>query len=44
MNTLSLVTSLNSGATLKFIDSEQDMQLSAVTDHIYVIVLPLDDP
>ena len=30
---------LNSGATLKFIDPEQDMQLSAVTDSIYVTVL-----
>jgi len=35
---------LNSGATLKFIDPEQDMQLSAVTDSIYVTVLPLEDP
>ena len=31
---------LNSGATLKFIDSEQDVQLSAYTDSIYVTVLP----
>ena len=35
---------MNSGATLKFIDPEQDMQLSAVTDSIYVTVLPLEDP
>lgn len=35
---------LNSGATLKFIDPEQDMQLSAVTDSIYVTVLPTEDP
>lgn len=35
---------LNSGATLKFIDPEQDMQLSAHTDSIYVIVLPAEDP
>jgi len=34
---------MNSGATLKFIDPEQDMQLSAVTDSIYVTVLPLED-
>ena len=33
---------LNSGATLKFIDPEQDMQLSAYTDSIYVTVLPAD--
>lgn len=31
---------LNSGATLKFIDPEQDMQLSAYTDSIFVTVLP----
>jgi len=35
---------LNSGATLKFIDPEQDMQLSAYTNSIYVTVLPLEDP
>ncbi|MFW9784624.1 MAG: FG-GAP-like repeat-containing protein [Candidatus Heimdallarchaeota archaeon] len=34
--TTSDVYELNSGATLKFIDPEQDMQLSAVTDSIYV--------
>jgi hypothetical protein len=34
---------LNSGATLKFIDPLQDMQLSAVTDSIYVTVLPEED-
>lgn len=34
---------LNSGATLKFIDPEQNMQLSAYTDSIYVTVLPEDD-
>ena len=34
---------LNSGATLKFIDPEQDMQLSAYTDSIYVTVLPAED-
>ena len=33
---------MNSGATLRFIDPEQDMQLSAVTDSIYVTVL--EDP
>jgi len=38
------VYELNSGATLKFIDPEQDMQLSAVTDSIYVTVLPEEDP
>lgn len=38
------VYEMNSGATLKFIDPEQDMQLSAVTDSIYVTVLPLEDP
>ncbi len=38
------VYELNSGATLKFIDPEQDVQLSAVTDSIYVTVLPEDDP
>ncbi len=31
---------LNSGATLKFIDPEQDMQLSAYTDSIGVRVIP----
>ncbi len=31
---------LNSGATLKFIDTEQDTQLSAYTDSIYVTALP----
>ncbi|MFX0081257.1 MAG: hypothetical protein ACFE94_05845 [Candidatus Hodarchaeota archaeon] len=36
--TTSGVYELNSGATLKFIDPEQDMQLSAVTDSIYVEV------
>jgi PKD repeat protein len=30
---------LNSGATLKFIDPEQDMELSACTDSIYVTVV-----
>ncbi len=35
---------LNSGATLKFIDPEQDMQLSAYTDSIHVVVLPEEDP
>ncbi len=35
---------LNSGATLKFIDTEQDTQLSAYTDSIYVTVLPEEDP
>ena len=35
---------MNSGATLKFKDPEQDMmQLSAVTDSIYVTVLPEED-
>jgi hypothetical protein len=38
------VYEFNSGATLKFIDPEQDMQLSAVTDSIYVTVLPEEDP
>jgi hypothetical protein len=38
------VYEMNSGATLKFIDPLQDMQLSAVTDSIYVTVLPLEDP
>jgi hypothetical protein len=32
---------LNSGATLKFIDPEQDMQLSAYTNSIPVLALPL---
>ncbi|MFX1431445.1 MAG: FG-GAP-like repeat-containing protein [Promethearchaeota archaeon] len=36
--TTSDVYELNSGATLKFIDPEQDMQLSAVTDNIDVEV------
>ncbi|MFX0146001.1 MAG: hypothetical protein ACFE9C_18185, partial [Candidatus Hodarchaeota archaeon] len=36
--TSSGVHELNSGATLKFIDPEQDMQLSAVTDNINVEV------
>ncbi|NIM91659.1 MAG: DUF11 domain-containing protein [Candidatus Aminicenantes bacterium] len=31
---------LNSGATLKFLDPEQGVQLSAYTDSIYVTVLP----
>ena len=35
---------MNSGATLKFIDPEQNMQLSAVTAPLYVTVLPLIDP
>jgi len=35
---------LNSGATLKFIDPEQNIQLSAYTDSIYVTVLPPEDP
>ncbi|MFX1258913.1 MAG: vWA domain-containing protein [Promethearchaeota archaeon] len=35
---------LNSGATLKFIDPEQDIQLSASTDSINVTVLPEEDP
>jgi len=35
---------MNSGATLKFIDPEQNMQLSAVTAPIYVTVLPAEDP
>jgi len=35
---------LNSGATLKFIDPDQNIQLSAVTAPIYVTVLPLEDP
>ena len=34
---------MNSGATIKFIDPEQNMQLSAVTAPIYVTVLPLED-
>ena len=34
---------LNSGATLKFIDPVQDVQLSAYTDSIYVTVLPEED-
>jgi len=37
------VYEMNSGATLKFIDPEQDMQLSAVTAPIYVTVLPAED-
>ena len=37
------VYELNSGATLKFIDPEQDVQLSAYIDSIYVTVLPADD-
>ena len=35
---------LNCGAQLEFIDSEQDMQLSACTNSIYVTVLPSEDP
>lgn len=34
------ICELNSGATLKFIDPEQDVQLSAYTDSIFVTVLP----
>jgi len=34
------VYELNSGVTLKFIDPQQNIQLSAVTDSVYVTVLP----
>jgi len=38
------IYAVNSGATLKFIDPEQNMQLSAVTAPIYVTVFPATDP